>query len=311
MFKRILVPIDESQPSSDAQAVALRLSRAFGAQLRLVHWLDVRAFPNMRGNGEPLIRLAQEYAESLLESRKAQAQADGVAVETHLVLARGRRLGDCIREDAQEWDADAIVLASHGRKGVARVLLGSGAEQIIRESPVPALVVRGAGPAALFRRILVAVDGSEVSAQALNVAIELARSCGARVRIVHSIGDLAVFGAYGYAHAFLEQVRIDADRVLQDAAALAKAAGVDVQTCLAAGDEGLGTFVAQQVGEWEADLIVAGTHGRRGFRRAMLGSGAEQIARQAPTSVLLVPGADAAARHLSEPSLPQPERNVP
>ena len=70
-------------------------------------------------------------------------EKDGIQVETQLCLAMGKRLGECISEDAKDWGADSIVLGSHGRKGIGRALLGSGAEQIIREAPVPALVIPG------------------------------------------------------------------------------------------------------------------------------------------------------------------------
>lgn len=290
MFDHILVPIDDSEPARQAQALAARLCRAFGGRLRLVHWLDVDAFPNVFGYGDPVVVDAQRYAHGLLVQESTRLEAEGVPTEMRLLLAHHRRLGDSVREDALAWGASAIVLGSHGRKGLTRALLGSGAEQILRASPVPALVVRGAGPQALFQRILVAVDGSEVSSRALDAAVQLAVRCGARLHLVHSIGELATFGAYGLSDTFLAQVREDADAVLQQGAARAREAGVPVETSVSAGVEGLGAYVARQAAEWNADLVVAGTHGRRGWRRAMLGSGAEQIARLATTCVLLVPG---------------------
>ena len=72
----------------------------------------------------------------------AIAKAAGVAAQTKLLDAPGKRLGDSVAEAARAWEADLIVVGTHGRRGIGRVLLGSGAEQIIRLSPVPVLVIR-------------------------------------------------------------------------------------------------------------------------------------------------------------------------
>ena len=141
MFKRILVPLDDSEGSSRALDFAVQWSRVSGGKLRLVHYIDVQAFPNSLGYGDPVIQSAQRFAKSFLDEKKSQLEKNNVQVETNLCLAIGKRLGQCISEDAAAWRADLIVLGSHGRKGIGRVLLGSGAEQIIRESPVPALVI--------------------------------------------------------------------------------------------------------------------------------------------------------------------------
>jgi nucleotide-binding universal stress UspA family protein len=141
MFKRVLVPLDDSDGSGRALDCALRWSQVSGGKIRLVHYMDVQAFPNSHGYGEPVIQSAQLYAESLLAEKKSQLERGGVQVETKLCLVRGKRLGECISEDATAWGADLIVLGSHGRKGIGRVLLGSGAEQIVREAPVPVLVI--------------------------------------------------------------------------------------------------------------------------------------------------------------------------
>ena len=143
MFKRILVPLDDSEGSSRALDLAVRWSQVSGGKLKLVHYIDVQAFPNFMGYGDPAIQFSQRYAQSFLDEKKVQLEKNGIQVETKLCLAIGKRLGQCISEEATAWGADLIVLGSHGRKGIGRVLLGSGAEQIIREAPVPTLVIPG------------------------------------------------------------------------------------------------------------------------------------------------------------------------
>ena len=141
MFERVLVPLDDSEGSRRALDVAVQWSQLFGGKIGLVHYIDVQAFPNSFGYGDPAIQSAQRFATSFLDEKKYQLEKNGIQVETKLCLAIGKRLGQCISEAATAWRADLIVLGSHGRKGIGRVLLGSGAEQIIRESPVPALVI--------------------------------------------------------------------------------------------------------------------------------------------------------------------------
>jgi len=71
------------------------------------------------------------------------AQAANVPADTRLVDTPGQRLGQTVADEAASWNADLIVLGTHGRRGVGRVLLGSGAEQIIRMAPCAVLSIRG------------------------------------------------------------------------------------------------------------------------------------------------------------------------
>ena len=73
----------------------------------------------------------------------AAAQSAGVPCERVLIDAAGVRLGESAAAEARQWEADLIVVGTHGRRGIGRVLLGSGAEQVIRMAPVPVLVIRG------------------------------------------------------------------------------------------------------------------------------------------------------------------------
>jgi nucleotide-binding universal stress UspA family protein len=141
MFKRVLVPLDDSEGARRALDLAARWSELSGGRIRLVHYLDLQAFPNAHGYGQPVIHLAQQAAESFLAEQKARLEKTGLQVETSLCLGNGKRLGESISEDAAAWGADLIVLGTHGRKGLSRMLLGSGAEQIIRHGAVPTLVV--------------------------------------------------------------------------------------------------------------------------------------------------------------------------
>jgi nucleotide-binding universal stress UspA family protein len=144
-----------------------------------------------------------------------------------------------------------------------------------------------------YRRILVPVDGSSTSKKALASALALAHEGGVRLRIVHSVDELTYLTGYEGSPEIFDVMRASGEKALVEASAMARAAGVDAETKLFdPPTERLGELVAAEAREWKADLIVVGTHGRRGIGRMFLGSGAEEIIRLAPVPVLVVRAED-------------------
>jgi nucleotide-binding universal stress UspA family protein len=148
MFKRILVPVDGSPASQNALALAAGLARSSGGQLRLVHVLEDVTYlagydPTGASAGE-LFRVMRESGARILGQAQAAAAAAQVPADTVLVDDAGKRLENAVADIATEWRAELIVVGTHGRRGVSRLMLGSGAEQIIRTAPVPVLVARQA-----------------------------------------------------------------------------------------------------------------------------------------------------------------------
>lgn len=147
----------------------------------------------------------------------------------------------------------------------------------------------------MYRRILVAVDGSEPSQLALEHALELAKDQHARLRIAHAVESfhyLVSAGGFPFdASELIQSLRQDGERVLSEAHARAARAGVEAETAMLEGRttaERTAGIVIRDAKEWDADLIVLGTHGRRGFDRVLLGSVAESLVRTASLPVLLV-----------------------
>ena len=142
MYKRILVPVDGSESSTKALVAALQLAREGGGRVRLLHALDELAYLSGFEAGGDLLGVAREYGARTLQQSLAIAGSAGVPADTKLVESAGARLGDVVATEARDWDADLVVVGTHGRRGIGRVLLGSGAEQVIRQAPVPVLAVR-------------------------------------------------------------------------------------------------------------------------------------------------------------------------
>lgn len=150
----------------------------------------------------------------------------------------------------------------------------------------------------MYRRILVALDGSGTSERALREAIRLAREQRARLRLVHVVDEFAAKARPAASlDEFWKAARAAGRRLLEDAAARATKAGIEPETKLLE-IRSLGSLVRRvpslivgEAGRWGADLIVIGTHGRRGISKLLLGSVADGVVRTATTSVLLVRGA--------------------
>lgn len=146
MYKRILVPIDGSDTSNTALVAALQFARDFGGRVRLVHVVEELTYLNSHehydGHADELFKIMRETGAKIINDAMAIAQASGVEADYMLFESFGERLGDAVANAAKRWNADLIVVGTHGRRGLGRVLLGSGAEQIVRLAPVPVLVVR-------------------------------------------------------------------------------------------------------------------------------------------------------------------------
>lgn len=145
----------------------------------------------------------------------------------------------------------------------------------------------------MYKRILVPVDGSETATKALVVALQLAREGDGQVRIVHLVEGLAPLAIDQYGAAWsaevIDSLKKAGEQILADALAVARAAGVPADTEIFDNfGERLAESVVDAATRFQADLIVVGTHGRRGMGRLLLGSGAEQIVRLAPVHVLVV-----------------------
>lgn len=145
-FHQILVPVDGSPTSEKALDEAIRLARLNGARLRLLHVVDdlayVTGFESAANYLNEIIPLMHAAGEKLLDGYRQKALDQGVEADSVLIDDKPGRICDHVAEQAMRAKADLIVVGSHGRRGVGRVLLGSDAELIVRHAPVPVLVVR-------------------------------------------------------------------------------------------------------------------------------------------------------------------------
>lgn len=147
MYQRILVPIDGSYTSTLGLNEAIKLAKLTGASLRLIHMVDPLTFvtgAELYGMyADDVIPHMRQIGDQILETARTRVEEQGIKVDCLLFDSSPTRVSDTVIEQAKVWNADLIVLGTHGRRGVRRLMLGSDAEQISRMAPVPVLLVRG------------------------------------------------------------------------------------------------------------------------------------------------------------------------
>jgi nucleotide-binding universal stress UspA family protein len=294
LFSRIIAGIEDSEPSRAAVALAIRLASEHGGRLVLCHAVNWRPLiTEVAASGavidpEPLIDDLRRDGVTLLASAQARAQAAGVDAVT---CALEGEPAEQLLARATEEHCTLIVMGTHGRSGLENVLIGSTTEAVLRGSAIPVLTVRAstkvaAGERRCFARIVAGIDDSEPSDAAI-AAVAAMPAEDRREVVFCSVADGEDLpGGRGYYWADVQEaVRDHAQVVVDRAVALARARGIaaegavlDGQTCEA---------LIEAAATRDADLIVVGSHGRRGLRRFFLGSVAECIVRRSSVPVLV------------------------
>jgi nucleotide-binding universal stress UspA family protein len=295
---RIVVPTDFSTASTDARLYAKTMAMAFDASLHLVHAFEdpyttapfaIEAYAQVRET--MLAEIERRLDEELPEQDRARVRGTAEVVPGPPARA--------IVDYAHARGADLIVMGTHGRGGMAHLLLGSVAERVVRTSNCPVLTVRESRPRGIHR-ILVPTDFSDTADAALDWARLLATRFGSSLQLLHVLDD--PFVPEGLApEAYIMEAPVVRNALLSDArtrladrvAPLRRARVFEGGSGIARVDaDVLFGDGAHTIAEWaeqrESDLIVMGTHGRRGVAKLVLGSVAEKLVRTAPCPVLTV-----------------------
>ena len=301
-LRTILVPLDFSAASIEALKYTIRLAEKFRATIHLVHVQPTDDLTTIARAGHLMLDCADAIA--LMQDRLAEVQ-HGHDVQfwpDNCHVLSGRPFEEVCKL-ARAIEADLIVLPTRGHGGLKRVLLGSTAERIVRFASCPVLVLRGekyptaspeeaAGTADFkLRKILVPVDFSKCSLVGARYAARLARSTGASLRFLHVVFPYSQFfgiDRVGASSASLvETAREAAQAEMARLKRMKFLRGIDCETEIR-----VGPAVDEISGESsgpEIDLLVTSTHGCTGFKRALIGSIAEQVVRYAECPVLTIP----------------------
>jgi nucleotide-binding universal stress UspA family protein len=287
MLGRILMPTDGSINSEVPLELAADVARAQDAEVIVARVVDSSLWLGSEEVGPWTAGLYQEMQEA--EQRTAREQAERLVTQLREsgVRARHEILSGPVSAALLDLEARAqvglVVMATHGRRGMARFALGSVADRLVREGTTPVLLVRATGhPIRAPRTALVPLDGSEVAEQALPLAKLLAGHPLEKIRLLRVIvpGDEPA-----QLSDYLKYLRYQCSGL-----------GVTVIAGTETGDPAVAILRAAA----GVDLIIIGTHGRGGFDRFRHGSVADQIVREAQSPVLLVRAIDGAARPTAE-----------
>jgi nucleotide-binding universal stress UspA family protein len=149
MFKRILVAVDGTPTSNRGLATAIVLAKEQKATLHVVHVIDDMAIVPMFDTAgyapdylDAMLASLRETGRKILSKAKALAAKSGQSIQPRILEARGRGVANAILQQAQSVRADLIVMGTHGRRGMGRLVMGSDAEGVLRETAVPILLVR-------------------------------------------------------------------------------------------------------------------------------------------------------------------------
>ncbi len=312
-FKRVLCPVDLSDASIRPLAYAEAVASWYGGRVIAYH----AAPPHMPaalpegGAFEPVPTVRVVTRSDLMRQLRGLVAAAGIEeADVTMVMGQGRA-ADEIVEQARTMRADLVVMGTHGRGGVGRLVLGSVTEKVLRTAPCPVLTVPPHAPAIPpvrpdLRRILCAIDFSPASVGAFHQAVDIGRRASASVLVLHSIDWLESKGRddlINYAvqmdprvppeiadeirqESIRQQLIDDASKRLAELVSPETAAGRDVTTMVVTGRAD--REILRIAEENRADLIAMGAQRCGGAELALFGSTTQQVVRGASCVVLTV-----------------------
>ncbi|GIV62019.1 MAG: universal stress protein [Rhodothermaceae bacterium] len=296
-IRKILFPTDFSDTSERALNYALFLAHQYGAELHLLH-VEVLydEDPHNPKRHFPDTETILERLRALTRNNDAGGQLPEGAVDRLDIRYAHRRnisAAPAIVEYAAEEAIDLIVMGTHGRRGLRRLLLGSVAEEVVRTAPCPVLTVRARRDEDTprpVRHILVPIDFSQHAREALTVAREIAAQYGARLQLLHVLEEVLHPAFYNFGATSLKDLMPDIEEKATEAMKkfFRETPGAEVEASYHVIEGHAGRDIAAFAEKHASDLIVISTHGLTGLEHLLLGSVTEKVVRRAPCPVLVV-----------------------
>jgi len=298
--RRMLVPVDFSEPSVLAIDYASKIATRLGAELNLIYVLEPP--PLLTGmRGTPLYITDAESGLRAREHLRIVAELHELPLRSEYIHVRKGRPFDEICQLAREIDIDLIVLPTRGNTDLKHLALGSTAERVVRHAQCPVLVLRaGSKPGSnrrwpaespSFRRIVVPVDFSRNSIRGLAYAKVIAREFASSLLLLNSVQPQYFVTNDEYARydfpMLIEQVEKLAQRQMRELVRATNWQDLKVESTVEIGHAG--QQICERARDRRADLIVISSHSRKGLEHMFIGSTAEFVVRHARCPVLVVP----------------------
>jgi nucleotide-binding universal stress UspA family protein len=286
MYRNLLVPLDGSPLAERALTTASGLATTIPGRVILI-----RVIPNSHATTEAG-KAPEAVTTPEIEAYLATVAKRFGSAPVETVVAGGDPAQTILAQVA-ERGVDLIVMATHGRSGIGRWVFGSVADQVMRHSPVPALLVSATSPERAWPkgrapRILVTLDYSALSEVVLEAAANLAKTIHGELLLFSVTPLLVVTDGYGqvYLPYDVDQDLIDRRRYLEETAAKLRERGLTVTTRAEFGTPN--TLIVDVAREEDVDLIAMATHGSGGATRVLMGSMAAGVVQRATAPVLIV-----------------------
>jgi nucleotide-binding universal stress UspA family protein len=297
MFKHIVVPLDGSTLAESALPAAACLADMLGAKVTLVHIIEEGAPASVHGE---LHLTETDQAETYLETVARRSFPEGAMVERHVHTTATRDVAESIVSHQGELLPDLIVMCTHGRHGLRRMIIGSIAEKVIASGRTPVLLIH---PEPERNRrvfgchtLLVPVDGDPVHEQGLDIAVGLAAATKAKL---HLLSVVPTRGTLHGRHATTERFMPATTRAALDLAeenlrayVQSQLVGIAARGVSASGDVRFGDtgdVIVDTAERVDASMIVIGTHGTRGTRAFWAHSVGAEVQAKTTRPLLLVP----------------------
>lgn len=287
-FKKILCAIDFSAGSERAMRVAIRLANQSEAELVLAHvwYVPPLAITGQYTLPAEVMQALADDAQTGLDAASRDATTSFGARQVTTRLMNGppwREIVTLLESEA----FDLAVLGTRGRSGLDRILLGTVAEKVVRHAPCSTLTVRPDAETKSFTHIVCPVDFSESSQHAVDLAAEVAQRDGATITLLHIIEIPVAYSGEPIGQDFLRDLDKRSAGLLSDLASqLERKMGISMSVHARIGRPGADTLRVLDHDQ-TIDLVVMGSHGRTGIKRALLGSVAEKVVRNARCPVLV------------------------
>lgn len=297
MIKHILVPLDGSRMAESSIPAAVFLAKIFKAEVALIHVVEENAPSEV--HGEPHLRKADE-ALAYLERIAAEKFSSEIKVVHHVHQTETKNVSRSIIEHVHEFESDLIVMCSHGHGGMRNVLHGSIAQQVINIGLTPVLIIYpdfsdSAMPFSCHS-LLIPLDGDPDHEHSIPYAVELVKVCPVAVHLLMVIptysdlsGEWVVPSRYfpGATSRLLDESKTTAEEYLKEKEEYLRARGINVVSNIFRGDAA--EVIAEYAHDLKVDMIVMGTHGKRGLDAFWSGSITPKVARHYKAPTLLVP----------------------
>jgi nucleotide-binding universal stress UspA family protein len=291
-IRRLLFPTDFSEGAQRAFPQAAFLADWHDAELHLLNVTGRHRhdYPDARAQFPVPPDMLADW---LRRPAADAAAADGPDLQALSLVQEqieSAHPADAILSYADDHAVDLIVMGTHGRRGVDRMLFGSVTEAVVRRASCPTLTVRADAdgpPAQTVRRVLTPIDFSDASGVAIDHAKEIALTYGAEIDLLHVVEEPSYPSAYG-AGVGPFPTREVLDRVEAQLATMAEHDIGYEHVMVEARTGHPPSTILDYAEETGADLIVLATHGRTGLDRMLLGSVAERVLRQSPVPVFIV-----------------------